>query len=66
MFEYKVTINDGHTNSTYYFQSKSGGYSIEFLAGMFAGCNHDLKLIPPSEASIKKSDEETNLKQKRH
>jgi len=51
MFKYSLSINigDGYADSTYYFKSPSGNYSIEFLAGIIQGAT-DLRLIQPTEA----------------
>ena len=51
MFKYSLSVNigDGYTSHTYHFQSKSGNYSIEFLAGIIQDAT-DLRLIPPTKA----------------
>lgn len=41
-----VSVGDGYTVKTYYFSSRTGNYSIEFLAGVIQGAT-DLRLVSP-------------------
>ena len=43
MYKYTITINDGFIDYVYDFESKSGAYSIEYLAGIIQGST-DLRI----------------------